>query len=88
MLHIQVIKRLLIRKDFSVCKMVTNVSCQNTLIISSLISSESYYFNLGNSGKILPTVDGDTMGLIYIHIGKAKQCSLPTLTGPASLFNS
>lgn len=88
MLHIQVIKHLPIRKDFSVSKMVTNGFCRNALIISSLISMESYYFILGNNGKVLPTVDGDTMGLIYIRIGKAKQCSLPTLTDPASLFNS
>lgn len=33
-----------------------------------------------NSGNVLPTVDGEATGLIYIHVGKAKQCSLPTLT--------
>lgn len=62
MLHIQVIEHLPIKKDFSVSKMVTNAFCWNALIKSSLISRESYYFILGNNSKVLPTVDGDTMG--------------------------
>lgn len=62
MLHTQIIKHLRVRKKFSVFKMVTNGCGQNAIIISSLISMESYGFTLDNNSKVLPTADGGTTG--------------------------